>query len=75
MRAGWLLPTLLAAGVLVGCATGRPSDSEIQALVELEADAAGDDPLFALQHFRRIDGRDAGDGRYVAAVSYMLVYR
>jgi hypothetical protein len=74
MRFGRTGTTLVTALLLAACAADRPSDAELERLVRAWVDAEGEDAPFEVRDFRRVDGRDAGAGRFEAQVAYTLVH-
>ncbi|MEW6444536.1 MAG: hypothetical protein ACOZAQ_10020 [Pseudomonadota bacterium] len=67
------LLTLTFALLLTAC-SGKPGTGELQTLVSQELGASGQDAIYAVENFNKLNGYDK-DGRYVAEVSYDLVFK
>jgi len=68
-----LLPLVLLAGLLTACSS-KPSVDELRALVVDALDAEGPQALYRVENFNKVNGYMQDDHRYVAEVSYDLVF-
>jgi len=68
-----LFSIVMLTGLLAAC-SGKPSDGELQQLLANELDAEGPHAIYTIENFHKVNGYMKDDRRYVAEVTYDLVF-
>ncbi|MFZ5467487.1 MAG: hypothetical protein ACOZAI_09530 [Pseudomonadota bacterium] len=68
-----LLPVFLLAGLLTACSS-KPSVNELRDLVADELNAEGPQAIYKIENFNKVNGYMKDDRRYVAEVTFDLVF-